>query len=81
MVGLSIIFSVLFTNNKSIYALLLIIVGSLTVATFFISIHADVAESLQIIYLMDQEFSSRARGDNRHKVEGLGVTTYRSDLG
>lgn len=41
--GLSIVFSVFFTNNTSIFAVLLIIGGSLTVSTFFVSLHADVA--------------------------------------
>ena len=60
--ALSIIFSVFFTNNKSIFALLLIIVGSLTISTFFISLHADTAEAIQIVYLMDQEFRKREKG-------------------
>jgi hypothetical protein len=62
IVGMAIIFSIVFTNNKSIFALLLIVVGTLTIATFFISLHADIAESIQIIYLMEQEFSNREKG-------------------
>ena len=40
---ISIIFSLLFTTNTSIFALLIIVVGSLTIATFFVSLHADIA--------------------------------------
>jgi hypothetical protein len=29
-------------------------VGALVISTFFISMHADAAESIQIIYLLDQ---------------------------
>ena len=59
IVGLTTIFARYFTENSSIFALVLIMIGALTVSTFFISLHADAAEALQIVYLMDQEFNSR----------------------
>jgi hypothetical protein len=76
--GLTIIFSCYFTNNTSIYALLLIFAGSLAISTFFISLHADIAEAIQIVYLLDQEFLSRAKGQakNKHEIEMLGISTY-----
>jgi hypothetical protein len=50
------------TQNKSIFAFIIILVGSLIVSTFFISIHADAAEAIQIVYLLDQEYIHR--GEN-----------------
>jgi len=46
IVGLTVIYTMLATDNKSIYALGLIIFGSLTISTFFISLHADGAEAI-----------------------------------
>jgi NADH:ubiquinone oxidoreductase subunit 6 (subunit J) len=47
------------TKNDSIYAYIVILIGALVISTFFISMHADAAEAIQIIYLLDQEFLHR----------------------
>lgn len=65
--ALAVIFSVIFTSNSSIFALIIIIGGALTISTFFISLHADIAESIQVIYLMDQEFTDRMRREKEEK--------------
>ena len=65
--GTAVIFSKYFTSNTSIYALLIIIAGSLTFSTFFISFHADLAEAIEIVYLLDQEFIYRERGGTKNK--------------
>lgn len=52
--SLTLLYSIYMTQNKSIFAFLIILVGALVVSTFFISLHADAAEAIQIIYLLDQ---------------------------
>jgi hypothetical protein len=42
------------TDNKSIWALGLVLLGAIAISTFFISLHADSAEAIQILYLVDQ---------------------------
>jgi hypothetical protein len=41
--ALTLLYSLFFSENTSIYAYLIILVGCLTLSTFFISIHADAA--------------------------------------
>ncbi len=40
------------------FVLMLICMG---IATFFVSLHADAADSIMILYLMEQEFGERRR--------------------
>ncbi len=60
--SLTIIFSVYFTKNTSIFSLMMIIAGALTISTFFVSLHADIAEAIQIVYLLDIELRNRVDG-------------------
>lgn len=41
-------------------------IGALVISTFFISMHADAAEAIQIIYLLDQEFLHRGENELKH---------------
>ena len=41
--SVTLLYSLFFTQNTSIFAYLIILLGALTVSTFFISIHADAA--------------------------------------
>lgn len=52
-------------GNISIYALLVIMVQTLFIATLFISIHADATEAIQIIFLTDEEFARQRKEDDK----------------
>lgn len=78
--SITLIYSIYYTENKSIYAYLIILVGALVVSTFFISLHADAAEAIQIIYLLDQEFMHRGEHELKHNKEGLAVATTRKEI-
>jgi hypothetical protein len=65
------------TQNTSLYALLIILIGALVISTFFISMHADAAEAIQIIYLLDQEFLHRGENELKHNKQGLAIATTR----
>jgi hypothetical protein len=41
---------------------MMIIAGALTISTFFVSLHADIAEAIQIVYLLDIELRNRVDG-------------------
>ncbi len=53
-----------FYGEISPYALGLVIIICIFICTLFISIHADAAEALQILYLTDEEFNKRRDGNN-----------------
>jgi len=61
----------------------MIIGGALTFSTFFVSLHADIAEAIQIVYLLDHEFRDRMEGKllNKHQIEGLSLSSYHKDFG
>lgn len=61
----------------SIYALILIIVNTIFVSTFFISIHADATEAIQIIFLADEELTRRGRQDPQLHTHSIG---YGNDI-
>ena len=46
-------------GNLSINSLYVVIFVSLTVSVLFVSVHCDIAEALQIIFLADEELSRR----------------------
>jgi len=46
-------------SGLSTYTIIAIIVLAIFIATFFVSIHADAAEAIQIIFLGDEEFTKR----------------------
>ena len=46
-------------SNKSVFTLLVVFLLSLFVSTFFVSFQADVSESIQIIFLMDEYFANQ----------------------
>ena len=77
---LSLIFAIEAMGLNSMYAMIIIIVGSLTISTFFISFMPDLGQSLEVLYLLDQEYISRDKEDYRLDSEGQGVSTYRSEL-
>ena len=39
--------------------MLLLLLVSMGVATFFISLHADAGEAILVLYLMEEEFAER----------------------
>ena len=46
-------------KQTSVYIVAVVFMLSLFITTFFISLHADAAESIQIVLLMDQHFASK----------------------
>ena len=46
-------------QEVSIPAMLLLLLVSMGVATFFISLHADAGEAILVLYLMEEEFAER----------------------
>lgn len=52
--GTTALYCIFATDNKSIWALVLVLLGAIAISTFFISLHADSAEAIQILYLVDQ---------------------------
>lgn len=54
IVGIIAIFALYVKGVISIYALLVIMVETLFIATLFISAHADAAEAIQIVFLADE---------------------------
>jgi hypothetical protein len=58
LAGLVATVSVLFQGKRtSVYIVAVVFLLSLFITTFFISLHADSAESIQIVFLMDQYFA------------------------
>lgn len=45
--------------STSVFVVLVVFIMALFIATFFISLHADAAESVQIIFLMDEYFATQ----------------------
>ena len=54
--GVMTILALYIKGNISIYALLVIMIQTIFIATLFISVHADATEAIQIIFLADEEF-------------------------
>jgi hypothetical protein len=50
-------------KNTSVYIVVVVFLLSLFLTTFFISLHADSAESIQIVFLMDQYFAMSNVGE------------------
>lgn len=63
--GIMAIMALYMKGNISIYALLVIMVQSLFIATLFISVHADATEAIQIIFLTDEEFVHQKKEDDQ----------------
>ena len=61
--GIMAIMALYMKGNISIYALLIIMIQSLFIATLFISVHADATEAIQIIFLADEEFVHQKKED------------------
>ena len=53
------IFGFSLKQEVSIPAMLLLLLVSMGVATFFISLHADAGEAILVLYLMEEEFAER----------------------
>lgn len=54
ILGIMAIFALYVKGSISIFALLVIMIQTLFISTLFISIHADAAEAIQIIFLADE---------------------------
>lgn len=54
IVGLIAIFALYIKGAVSIYAILVIMIQTLFIATLFISAHADATEAIQIVFLADE---------------------------
>ena len=76
----SIVFAIEVPKITSIYALLIIMLGSLLVSTCFITFHIDLAQSLHILFLLDQEYLSEDKREFRLSSEAQGVSNYHSGL-
>ena len=63
--GIMIILALYLKGNISIYALLVIMIQTVFISTLFISIHADAAEAIQIIFLADEEFIRQRKEDEK----------------
>lgn len=63
LAGIMGIFALYVKGNISIYALVIVMVQTIFIATLLISIHADAAEAIQIVFLSDEEFSRRHTED------------------
>jgi hypothetical protein len=59
LIGIMIIFSLYVKGTISINALFIIVLITMFISTLFISFHADIAESIQIIFLADEELVKR----------------------
>ncbi len=46
-------------SDVSVFIVLVAFIMSLFLSTFFISMHSDAAESIQIMFLMDEHFASK----------------------
>lgn len=77
---MTLLYSIYMTQNKSIYVFLIIMIGALVISTFFISMHADAAEAIQIIYLLDVEFQYRGENELKHNKQGLAIATTRKEI-
>jgi hypothetical protein len=58
MVSLGIVFAIYFPKITSMLDLVLIVGGSLLVSTCFVTFHLDIAQTIQILYLLDQSYLS-----------------------
>ena len=56
MVSLGIVFAVYFPKITSMLDLVLVVGGSLLISTCFVTLHLDIAQALQLIYLLDQSY-------------------------
>ena len=57
----------LLLQNKSIFIVFIVFVLGLFTCTFFISLHADATESIQIIFLLDEYFAEKQLGGSAKK--------------
>jgi len=62
MVSLAIIFAVYFPKITSMFDMILIVGGSLLISTCFVTFHLDIAQTLHIIYLLDQSYLTSEKG-------------------
>jgi len=55
IISLSIAFAIYFPKVRSIEAIVIVIINAWTISTCFISFYPDLAQSVFILYLLDQE--------------------------
>jgi uncharacterized membrane protein YGL010W len=71
LAGLVAIVSVVLQGSQtSVYIVAVVFLLGLFIATFFISLHADAAESIQIVLLMDQYFASKLLNEEQKRHFG-----------
>jgi hypothetical protein len=59
-------------GQASVFIVLLVFVLTLFLSTFLISLHADAAEAIQIIFLLDLELARQLQKDtNKHAIPQL----------
>jgi hypothetical protein len=59
-------------GEASVFIVLIVFVMSLFLSTFLISLHADAAEAIQIIFLLDVELARQGeRNKNKHDIPNL----------
>ena len=80
IVSLSIAFAIYFPKLTSIWSIVVVIIGSLTISTCFVSFYIDIAHGVYILYLLDQEYLTQDKGDYRLSTETQGVSAYKSGL-
>ena len=80
IVSLSIAFAMYFPKITSIWAIVIVIIGALTISTCFVSFYIDIAHGVYILYLLDQEYLSQDKVDYRLSTESQGVSAYKSGL-
>jgi hypothetical protein len=56
-------------SSTSIFIVLLVFLISLFISTFFISLHADAAEAIQIIFLLDYKLAKH--GEKNHEKHAI----------
>lgn len=72
LAGLVATLSFFLQGEASVFIVLIVFVVSLFLSTFLISLHADAAEAIQIIFLLDVELARQSeRNKNKHDIPNL----------
>ena len=78
--SLSILIAIYIGKVTSIEALGVVLVGSFIISTCFISFHLDLAQTIEIMYLLDQQYMAGVKQESAREYEKGGVSKYRTDL-
>ena len=55
-------------------------VGSFLISTCFITFHLDLAQTIEIMYLLDQQYMTSVKQESARDCEKGEVSKYRTDL-